>query len=606
MKINKTYILVFLMTLTLVLLAGCQQKNPGAAETTAPAPSFTLLEQAEAAGTSENLLYIPNPYVESMACPEIRLFGNGLLLFEQTMMGQLQMKWISLENGELLAEASYDLSPAAKVQVGNGLVGVSDQGTGQVLILNEDLETETTYTLPQEGDSWYLNQELDRLYVFSAEKGVFYRDLASGEIRWLLEDGVFFHVMGENSRYVLFSYTNRVDQKNYYRCLDLSNAVLETVPVDGAFYSGSRSGEQWLMYRGVTTGTYVLVDGETEGVFAQPEGFAQLLSGRRLLTTDDTYRNLYLYDLNGTSVSACVLPQVEYASVGTDFVWNGYWEGYFFRDTYDGAAHLMFWNPKANAAGENLPISEQTDAQPTEPVLEQALYQQAAALSERFGVDIRIAEQCALDYPSYAGEALMDPIFIRESLATLERTLSGYPEDFFRQLPYGDIQNIRFEVATNLQVKEDTYDRPPLANGFALTMDGYYLIVLNGLGLDDATVYHELSHVIDKRLEWDAMLRPEALFSEEGWLALQPEGFRYAESYTNIPKEILDFELSGYFVRRYAMTFPTEDRATLMALVLENPAVLKDNPELKKKMQYYAACIQDCFGCSDWPVPASD
>ena len=115
------------------------------------------------------------------------------------------------------------------------------------------------------------------------------------------------------------------------------------------------------------------------------------------------------------------------------------------------------------------------------------------------------------------------------------------------------------------------------------------------------TVYHEFSHIIDKRLEWDATLRSEALFSEEAWLSLQPEGFRYAHSYTNIPADTQTYEYSGYFISSYAMTFPTEDRATLMSLVISYTDALSGNPAMKEKIRYYATCIRDCFDTEGWP-----
>ena len=85
------------------------------------------------------------------------------------------------------------------------------------------------------------------------------------------------------------------------------------------------------------------------------------------------------------------------------------------------------------------------------------------------------------------------------------------------------------------------------------------------------------------------------------WLSLQPEGFRYAESYTDMPEQTSAFVNSGYFVREYSMTFPTEDRATLMALAMSDSAALSGNTGMVEKMRYYAACIRDCFDTTGWP-----
>ena len=107
------------------MLAGCQAESqiPTLPETTSP-PAQTLLEQGKP--ESENLLYIPNPHVEAMVCPEIRLYGNGLLLFEHNFDGFMQLKRISLEDGCLLAEGSVPVTPSAEVQIGSGYIGISD------------------------------------------------------------------------------------------------------------------------------------------------------------------------------------------------------------------------------------------------------------------------------------------------------------------------------------------------------------------------------------------------------------------------------------------------------------------------------------------------
>lgn len=603
-----------LLLLALLLVTGCWAaccmlaKAPeGSEQTTLPSEHVgaPLLNLGELIGSSGNLMYIPNLHVESMACPEIRLYGNSLLLYEHTMSGFLHMKRISLEDGRLLAEASYALSPSVRVQVGNGFIGLCDSGTGQVLILNDDLNPERTHTVPMEGESWCLNQELETLYIFFSEEGCLSWDLLTGQSRWLLKNAAFTKSFDVSGNYVLFSYTDRKDQKTYNKCLSLSAGTLETVPMEGRISTGVRSGEQWLLRQNVASGEYVLINQGASSTFDWPAGFAELLSGRQqLLMTDGDYRIFYLYDLNGNFISQCNLPQIDYASVGTDLVWSDYWQGYFFRDTYENTAHLMFWNTGISQEGADLSVIPLGSAQPSEPVMEQALYQRAAELSNRFGLDIRIGEQCALEYSHYEGNALKDPALVRAALNVLERTLSAYPEGFFLQLPYGDLRQIRIELAANLRGKEDMNTHPTSIGGFAQSMSDYYLIVLDGYALSDRTVYHELSHIIDKRLKWDALLRPEALFSEDAWLSLQPEGFRYAESYTNMPLSIQAFENSGYFVSSYAMTFPTEDRATLMALAMTNSAALRGSLGMINKMRYYAACIRDCFDTNGWPETA--
>lgn len=247
-------------------------------------------------------------------------------------------------------------------------------------------------------------------------------------------------------------------------------------------------------------------------------------------------------------------------------------------------------------------MSPPEQTQQTQTVLEQQLYDRAAQLSARFDVDIRIAEQCALDYSSYDAYAIMDPVFIRAALDILEECLSMYPKGFFRQLTFGTIETVRFELAGGLRAKDGVDTYPPSVGGFAQNMGSYYLVALDGYTLLKQTVFHEISHVIDARLKWDAMIREDALYSEEAWMALQPDGFRYAMTYTEVSEELLRFMESGYFITEYSLTYPTEDRAKLMEAAMNQFTWdFKPGSGTRKKLQYYADCIRDCFDTDGWP-----
>ena len=321
-----------ILLLCLALLAGCRTdpQIPASPETdpmptteaaTSPEatlpeeqPGVPLLDQGEASGKTGNLLYIPNPHVEFMACPEIRLYENSLLLYEHAANGRLQIKRISLEDGTLLAEASYPMNAPARVQVGNGLIGVCDSDSRQVLILNESLEVERRYTVPLEGESWYLNQELETVYVFF-EEGLTAYDLEADRAYWLLDNATLVQPFEMGSGYVLFSYTDLTDRKTYNRCLNLSTATIETIPVEAPISSGVRNAEQWLLRQDIASGTYILVNREKAVSFTRLEGLVELLPGKRqLLLTDGSYRDLSLYNLEGNFLSRCSLPEIEHAS----------------------------------------------------------------------------------------------------------------------------------------------------------------------------------------------------------------------------------------------------------------------------------------------------
>ena len=591
-----------------ILLSGCTggapqptQTAPSVTETQHAAPLLPLLEQGIAVGESGNLLYIPNDAVESMICPEVHLFGNGLLL-SGYVKNQYVIRHISLEDGSLLHECAIAASPGVKMRIGNGSIGLLDSGTNRFHLLGEDLTVLSTQTIPTEGDSWYLSPELDTLYRFYTDKGLLARELQTGKERWIVEHAVFTRVIGPETEYVLFEYTDERDQRTYTRCLNLYTGTMETIPGIGPISTGIRRGETWLLRKDGVNGEHILLDGEGADSFTWTQSAVTLLSQRsHLLLTDQSGRNLQLHDTQGRFLSACALPDTEYGAVGTELVWSGYWDGYFFTDNIEGSCRLMFWDIDPETQGEALELIPMEEPRKAEPVLEEALYEQAQALSERFGVEILIAEQCAEDYSHYDTYHLEDPASVRSALELLEECLDRYPEGFFRQLPHGPFGDIRIELVGGLMLKDSDANQPSDTGAFVQEQDDHILMVINGYLARPETIYHEFSHVIDRRLGWDAQIRADALYSEEEWLALQPEGFAYARSYTDMPEETLGYLETGYFVTDYSMTYPTEDRATLFAEAMAQGHLLESSPGLQAKMDYYARCIRDCFDTEGWP-----
>lgn len=568
-------------------------------------PDVPLLEQGEQVGDSDGLLYVPNTHVESFALPQMYLFGNALLLTEHrpgANGGTRIFKLISLEDGSLMAETALIAGSSSTVQIGNGQVVLCDSDMGRITFLNGYLIPENTYYLPYAGGRWYMDQELSTVYILGSESGLVSYQLETGAESQIVSNATAFTVKGSGSGYLIFEYTDKTDLRTYTRCLNMSTGMMETLPVKGSISTASRSNNYWLIRQGGIDGTYTVINNASAGTFRWPESVVKLIPGRNhLLMSDQNHRVLSLYKTNGDFISQCTLSNVAYATVGTDFVWSGYWGGYFFVDTWDNTGHLMFWDVRKNTEGAKLAITPVEAPEPVEPVLPPELYQQAQALSQRFGLNICIAEQCTLAYSHYEASALTDPRYVREALAVLERTLSRYPEGMLKQLPYGQIEEIRIELVGDLRAKDGMGSHPVSINGFAQDLGDVYIIVLESYVIADETIYHELSHVIDKRLEWYASIHPEAMFSEEAWLAVQPEGFQYAYSYTDIPGNILVYKDSGYFVKEYSMTYPTEDRATLMAAAMIGSEGFETSAQLQAKMRFYALCIRESFDTSLWP-----
>lgn len=541
-----------------------------------PSTKTFLTEQGVALEEGGNVCYIPNAAIESMTIPQIFRMGEGLL-FGECGESEFLLKHISLEDGTLIREGSVPASFGAKLYLGAEEIGLCDRDAGRISILNTELQLKRTYDVTQEGENWYLNSALDTLYVFCADRGILARNLETGAESWILDDGVMVSVLREENGAVLFQYTDRRDQKTYTKQLNLSASVVEEEP-------------KW----------------DTVFTLDETDLTVRSLSAQHLLGTDPSGRNFSLYETDGTFQSQCVLPQNSNAMVGADFVWCEELGGYFFIDFIDFTYRLMFWDVAGVSEGENLPIRT-AEQMPPRLISDEQLYERAAALSQRFGVDIRIGEQCEMEFINYESYPLTDPMFIREGLDMLENCLSKYPEGFFEQLHYDKIRSIRFELVGGLMAEEEQNILGSMsAVAFAQNNEDYYLIALSGFELSDGTVYHEISHIIDKRLKWDSQIREDALYSEDAWLALQPEGFRFAYSYSDVPEELRQFMETRYFVSEYAMTYPTEDRAVIMeSAMMQHNWIFEEGSGKQEKLKFYAACIRDCFDTDGWPETTS-
>lgn len=278
--------------------------------------------------------------------------------------------------------------------------------------------------------------------------------------------------------------------------------------------------------------------------------------------------------------------------VSSNIVWSGYWQGYFFVNTTEDGSRLMFWNT------EKLPTNSK-EAENEQSITMDEVKEKASELSEKYGVDIRVGDDCDLNYVGYSASLFEKENEIATSLNVLETCFENYPEGFMEQLLFGAIESIRIELVDDLRLNAgvDAVD----AAGFVEEREDYIVVVLEADFLSETSVYHELTHLIDKRLEWDMNTTKDSLFSEEKWLELQPEGFDYAYSYTNIPESVKQYYGSDYFVSEYACTFPTEDRATMMEMAMigfEEEFAKKS--KLKGKLEYYSACIRDCFDTKTW------
>ena len=180
----------------------------------------------------------------------------------------------------------------------------------------------------------------------------------------------------------------------------------------------------------------------------------------------------------------------------------------------------------------------------------------------------------------------------------LENALEKYPEGFFRQLRYGDVH--RTEIHLTGPITATTAEYTDTYEAFVQENYDCHVMVADISLADESTYYHEFSHIIDSFLEWDAMNREDALFSEDTWNGLNPGWFPgYTWDYS-WQQDVLDYNA---FVGTYSTINPTEDRAMILedAMMDYGQWTFEDAYVLLEKLEYYCLCIRDAFDTTLWP-----
>lgn len=603
---NKIRAVAVSLVLLLLFSTGCARDSKS--DVPKDNKSYILMDTRVPLGDGGNLWYIPNTTTEEMEYPYLYAMGEDLLLQsyvndEESCPTSVILKRISLTDGTLLAQTEVPCSGSVMIQTSDDSVSLADPSGGIVTILNEQLSETARYQINGKNCSWRLSTDQKTLFCFDEEAGIYAVDLTSKTERDILSNAIHTTICKDTPEYVVFSYVDSKSQMYHGASLNLKTGTVEEAPLEGELYSDSvRQGDSWILSGSFLDGSdYILHTSKWEKVLTRDErnNMLMFVPSNRLLTDDLTNQTLTLYDSEGAFLSDCTLPKDEERYLSLNFVWSEYWNGYFFLQLSDDGGRLLFWDTKMESIGSDLPLQDKPETTVQGGVsTETALYTRAAQLSERFDVDIRIADQCRLNYDGCIAREDNDTASITNALDVLEETLASYPKGFFKQIPHGSISFVRIELVADFEMTDDR----PVIDGITFDETNYCLIVLDTQKINAELLYHEVSHVIDKRLAWDAFCRSDALYSEDAWLALQPEGFDYGYSYMEISGELNSYAESGYFTEQYAMTFPTEDRATVLAAAIAGSSDFPQDSPLWKKLDFYCRCIRDCFYTTNWPA----
>lgn len=235
------------------------------------------------------------------------------------------------------------------------------------------------------------------------------------------------------------------------------------------------------------------------------------------------------------------------------------------------------------------------------------LYELAAEIGNRYGIYIYFAD--ISPYWVYVGgenKRLEDPVMIRSALETIDRILAVYPEGFFDQLVYGDLVCMDLYI-----VGINSFGWSGFSTTYRFPEGKHSCVVVcaDAQHLIDGLTYvlpHELAHVTDSRIAYVSAHEDGRLFSEERWMALNPEGFEYGLDDEEKALEMYD-RFPTYFSYSYGAENPLEDRATLFGSLMQWYFEDRANApgrlpaDCFEKIEFFFRCIRDAFDTTGWP-----
>ena len=275
---------------------------------------------------------------------------------------------------------------------------------------------------------------------------------------------------------------------------------------------------------------------------------------------------------------------------------------------------VMLWDLDVNDEfEEKLNISECNDGRDVTVTdwgeLEE-VHKKAISIGEKYGVEIYIGNECAnQDEWSYKGKLMLDKDKIDAALTSMEIAFERYPEGFIQQLKYGSYRKVKIYLTGTLTASGE-YDTLSSCAAFVSTTGDYTYAVFDVDENMIDNVYHEFSHIIDGKLDFTSSLINSS-YSEEDWQSLNPDNFEYASYYDYENGDLSKYDSyvygdisNQYFVSYYSLTYPTEDRATLMESAMANYYFWREddilNSGLYKKLEYYSKCIRESFDTTGW------
>lgn len=606
----------------LVLLAGCAA--PPAAPTTPTAlPPATGIDphrpQSLMDGRTElapGLYRLSNATVDSLLwASSVQMYGDCLLIGSSTSSRSpgdfstglgYQLQLLDRKTGELKARVLLDGMAAPGVQVCGDRIAVMDANAKTLRLFNELLRETDSMTIPALAYPCFLNADATGLYYFR-DGTLEVLNLKTNKTTRLLAQDSNIYPGSRIGDSLTFSYIPAGESVSRFACLNLATGRIHQPPYQTSYANAVCNKKLWLGLISFSDAVYYIGNGKNGGFLEMGNRYGTLIDGPAplLLTTYSSGKTtMALYGENGRSFGSCTLGGRD-ATV-TDPLWSEEEQGYFMLSLNgSGSASLLFWTPLE--AGEDLELLPQASASPAPGrCAAQKLYDRAAALSEQYGLTVCIAEDCPEEHLSFTADLMEDYWLISNGLDQLEKALSAYPAGFFEQLRYGPYTDTRISLTGTIHPRNVPEDAAGFTafSAYVEHQEPEHRMALDvtQYGLEQ-NIYHEFSHIIDQKLQYEAM-QGRTGYSEEGWAALNPPEFIYIWDAYQVPDSYRNDGFDSYFIDLYSRTFPAEDRARVLEYAMSGQDWMFEQTTrgpLRQKLHYYSTCIREAFDTTGWP-----
>ena len=595
--------MLFLL-LILLLLTGCDKQEviptePPTLPTEATEPPVPWVEATGMDWDTEGILKemplnIPDGLHYTAA---VELDGDLLLWSMDTHRKDsscIELCLVELDDGTVIAQRDVPITQYIMPRTLGDRVYLCDSNGGTILQLDKSLQTVQTWSVPSTQGTFYISSS-GTAYLYDMTS-VFQRyDLNTGETAPVLEGNPEITWVTDSQDHLIIKYYAVDNGAPAYAVLDLATDECFYARTEEKIDSVSRVGSTWLYEKYLENYVYYLhTDGEEPLRFIQEQSVVTLLGEGYLLESTMDGSTLRLYRMDGTLVSACSISEDGYGYASSDMIWNETLGGYFFLlRSYDDTCRLLFWDISRSIGGNDLTL----EPLPEDDAVQAELEARAAELEEKYGLIILVGNECDTEFTEFTASQITDRDRVLAALDVLDEAMSVYPEGFIRQLCQGDSKSIQIHLISDLE--PDGYTRTGNYIAFVQPEFDHQVMGIDIDASDVTTYHHEMSHIIDQYLQWDAYQREDALYSDLQWEQLNPDWFA---GYTYDYSAPRDLEDATSFIDSYSTISPTEDRARVLEYAMSSYGwYFEDAPVLQEKLAYYCRCIRDAFDTSGWP-----